>query len=228
MPSLKDHSSCSTSASIANSVDPATYTAGHREGSCTTRGYAAADLQNVMAILSAGEISVMNFDLSRNPAVTVATASNIPYVAISQVWADGIGNTTEPGLPKCQLQRISSMTGKLMSEGTFWLDSLCVPELCTMRKKANGLMGETCRKAAKVLVIDSGIRSCSKNVPLEQKLRRVLTSGWMQRPWTLQKTVLAKELVFEFDGGLVTSMDLLPQGYLVTTIQAYLVRDTSE
>lgn len=224
-PSLKAHTACSTSACVANSIDPADYSAKHHGEDCTLCGYAGAPLQQIVDILSAGEIPVVTFDSSGDSTVTTTSASNVPYVAISHVWADGIGSTTEVGLPKCQLRRLASITENLVPGGAFWLDSLCVPELRAIRKKAIGLMGETYRRATKVLIIDSGIRACPIDAPLEQKLLRVLTSGWMQRLWTLQEAVLAKELVFEFDGGLITFMDLVPRGYLVTTVQAYLVRD---
>jgi hypothetical protein len=136
----------------------------------------------------------------------------MPYVAISHVWADGLGSTTEEGLPLCQIKRLSAITRELVPDGAFWIDSLCVPAVRDMRNRAIGLMAQTYKDAAVVLVIDSGIRSTSISASREEKLLRVLSSGWMQRLWTLQEGLLANRLVFEFSGGLVALEELLPVG----------------
>ncbi|KAI0059449.1 hypothetical protein BV25DRAFT_1828975 [Artomyces pyxidatus] len=73
-------------------------------------------------------------------------------------------------------------------------------------------MAETYRRADAVLVIDSSIRCCSITAPLEEKLLRIISSGWMQRLWTLQEGLLAQILVFEFADGLSTIDELIPVG----------------
>lgn len=169
-------------------------------------------------------------------AVSKSTASKIPYVAISHVWSDGLRGSTGVGLPKCQLERIDKMTREILPEGSgaFWLDVLCIPKndgtlklpIEDIKEKENEgirLMGETYRNAKKVLVLDSGIRECSKNAPLEEKLLRISTSVWMQRLWTLQEAVYAKEMVFEFRDGLVSINELLPKG--MSSLQGHLAID---
>jgi hypothetical protein len=89
------------------------------------------------------------------------------------------------------------------------MDARCVPSRRDMRKRAIGLMAQTYRVAAAVLVIDGGIRSCSLSASPEEKLLRVMSSGWMQRLWTLQEAVLARRLIFEFSDGLATADELL-------------------
>jgi hypothetical protein len=79
-----------------------------------------------------------------------------------------------------------------------------------MRKRAIGLMAETYRSAETVLVIDQSIRSCSILGSIEEKLLRILCSGWMQRLWTLQEGTLAQKLVFKFSDGFYSFEELLP------------------
>ncbi len=170
-------------------------------------------LELVLQILQSGEIPVVQYDPTRNE-FTVLRASEVSYVAISHVWADGLGSTTEKGLPKCQIQGLSKKVKQVASNdtGAFWMDSLCVPEMQEMRKRAIGLMAKTYRNANATLVLDSGIRHCSVSAPLEEKLLSVLSCGWMQRLWTLQEGLLARRLMFAFADGLTDIGDLIPVG----------------
>ncbi|KAI0746901.1 hypothetical protein C8Q80DRAFT_1066456, partial [Daedaleopsis nitida] len=173
----------------------------HATPDCTC-AFVAPPLEHVMALLSSGDIPVIV--PHRDGTLSVRSASAGPYVAISHVWVDGLGSTTEDGLPSCQISRIASLTAVLVPHGAFWQDGLCVPSDRPMRKKAIALMAKTYAGADKVLVIDAGIRSlCANTTPLEEVLLRIATSGWMQRIWTLQEGLLAREMYFEFADGLI-------------------------
>lgn len=125
----------------------------------------------------------------------VRPASEGPYVAISHVWADGLGSSTEIGLPRCQVERLDAVVRKLVPDGAFWHDGLCVPSPETEKQvwqRAIKLLARTYAGADKVLVIDGGIRTQSSlTMPREECLLRIATSGWMQRIWTLQEGLLA-------------------------------------
>ncbi|OCH91120.1 hypothetical protein OBBRIDRAFT_549584 [Obba rivulosa] len=114
------------------------------------------------------------------------------------MWADGLGGTTEAGFPTCQLRCLAALTSQVLPGAASRMDALCVPGQIDVRKRAIGLMSQTYRDAAVVLVIDSDIRSCSINLLLEERQLRIATSAWMQRPWTLQEALFAEYLVFEF------------------------------
>ncbi|TBU40007.1 hypothetical protein BD309DRAFT_968444 [Dichomitus squalens] len=139
--------------------------------------------------------------------LTVRPASKGPYVAISHVWADGLGSSTEHGLPLCQVARLDALVRKLVPDGAFWHDGLCVPSPKTQRptwQRAIRLLARIYAGADKVLVVDGGVRTqCSLAKPVEECLLRIATSGWAQRIWTLQEGVLARELYFEVADGLV-------------------------
>ncbi|EMD37259.1 hypothetical protein CERSUDRAFT_94267 [Gelatoporia subvermispora B] len=210
------HVGCTEETCTLNTIDGATYRNRHTMESCSCT-YSQPSLEHVTATLARGDIPIITIpDLrvdssgSGTMDMICTSASVTPYVAISHVWADGLGSTTEQGLPTCQLRRLVSLTRKLVRGGTFWIDGLCVPGDKEYRKRAIRLMGRTYRDASVVLVIDSGIRTCSIHAPLEEKLLRIVTSGWMQRLWTLQESLLASTLVFEFTDGLVAIQDLIP------------------
>ncbi|OJT05010.1 hypothetical protein TRAPUB_4192 [Trametes pubescens] len=165
--------------------------------------YIRPPIEEVMKLLREGAVPVVVYD---GTLLRVRPAAQGPYVAISHVWADGMGSTTEDGLPTCVVKRIASLVQGLLPEvsAAFWMDSLCVPDHHSVRKRAIQLMERTYRDAAKVLVIDQCIRAqCSERKPWEENLFRIATSGWIRRVWTLQEGILARELYFEFQEGPV-------------------------
>ncbi|THV03940.1 hypothetical protein K435DRAFT_747127 [Dendrothele bispora CBS 962.96] len=207
------HGACTTRVCKLHNIDPSTYENKHVTSDCNC-AYLKPSTDGVMKSLQDGRIPIMVFD---NGTLVVNDSSQMPYVAISHVWSDGMGSTTEVGIPKCQVEQLASLTHQLVTGGAFWMDALCIPERKDMRKRAIKLMAQTYREAHAVLVIDSGIRTCSVTSPLEEKLLRVTSSAWMQRLWTLQEGMLAKDLVFQFSDGLLTAYhDLFPSAQLHT------------
>lgn len=90
------------------------------------------------------------------------------------------------------------------------MDVLCIPHEKRSRQLAIGLMAQTYAEVVAVLVLDAGIRTCSKAAPKEESILRVLTSGWMQKLWTLQEGMLARRLYFEFSDGIIGFDELVP------------------
>ncbi|KAI0754566.1 hypothetical protein C8Q80DRAFT_1066184, partial [Daedaleopsis nitida] len=157
-------------------------------------------VSEVSACLSSGQIPVMVYE---NDVLVVRSAAEGPYVAVSHVWVDGLGSSTEQGLPTCQVSRIAAHARQLVPSGIFWVDSLCVPSEMDLRKRAIRLMAETYERADKVIVLDTSIRTfCSLNTPLTDILVRMTVSPWIHRVWTLQEALLGGELYFEFSDGL--------------------------
>jgi hypothetical protein len=81
----------------------------------------------------------------------------MPYVAISHVWADELGSTTEEGLLACQIKQLVALTNQLTPCKAFWIDALCIPSVKDMRKQVIRFMVKTYKDAKFVLVIDFGI-----------------------------------------------------------------------
>ncbi|OCH89430.1 hypothetical protein OBBRIDRAFT_835831 [Obba rivulosa] len=208
---IPGHDGCSEERCVMNTIDTTTYSNRHVTEACNCL-FSKPPLGEVVQSLSDWKVPVVK--IRTDPIIDVAciSAAVTPYVAISHVWADGLGSVTEKGLPTCQLRRLATLTNQIVEGGALWMDSLCVPDIRDMRKRAIGLMGQTYKDAAAVLVIDSGIRSCSLNAPMEEKLLRILTSSWMQRLWTAQEALLARLLIFEFSDGLTTIPHIMLPG----------------
>ncbi|SJL08716.1 uncharacterized protein ARMOST_12085 [Armillaria ostoyae] len=226
---VEGHHKCKMTACVINTIDTSSYSNRHAMEGCTC-AYSKPSLERVCGSLENSEIPVVR-QLQPNDGLISGDGSKTPYIAISHVWADGLGSTTEVGLPTCQINRLASIARRLIPSGAFWMDALCVPEKKDLRKRAIGLMAETYRNAGAVLVIDSGIRSCSVSAPLEEKLLHIISSGWMQRLWTLQEGLLARKLIFEFADGFATLDQLIPMGedlvdVLLTQLAAEIFRLT--
>ena len=182
-------------------VDPSKYNPLHVHPDCSC-AFLGPNASDVIGLLSKNRIPVVV--ALDDGQLSVRDSVDGDYVAISHVWADGLGSTTEEGLPRCQVARLARLARDLVPGGAFWVDALCVPQDKGSRRRAIGLMARTYEEASKVLVIDGGVRAqCSLASPKEECLLRIATSGWMQRVWTLQEGMLARELYFQLSDGLV-------------------------
>ncbi|KAI0328899.1 hypothetical protein GY45DRAFT_1280893 [Cubamyces sp. BRFM 1775] len=199
--SLEEHKECDDTSCVFHRHDDVTYIPRHTTTSCSCT-YIRPSLPEVHRLLTEGEIPVTLYD---GITLHVLPAGNIPYVAISHVWAEGMGSTADKGLPTCVVKRLSDLARRLLpNHGAFWIDSLSVPEGHSARKHAIKLMAKTYRVAAKVLVIDESIHAmCSVTKSAQENLLRIAASAWVRRVWTLQEGLLARELYFEFVEGPV-------------------------
>ncbi|VTT73572.1 unnamed protein product [Fusarium fujikuroi] len=213
----KDHATCQRIKCVANRVDESTYTQQHtrscKESASKGCKFGKPALGQVENLISRNQVPVIRIASRSEDALgglEVLKSSDLAYVAISHVWADGLGSNTETGLPTCQLARLAAMVFKSNPEGAFWIDSLCIPQAREHRKKAIRMMARTYKEANAVLVLDSGLQRCLSSDPEASRLLYVLTSGWMGRLWTLQEAVLAEKVLFCFADALVPLRDLIP------------------
>lgn len=221
----KCHDTCSSLVCATYIVDENTYSQKHAS-SCNSSGdppcvYTTPPLGDVLQLLIERKVPVVTFaeGLDANPSrIQVHKASDVPYVAISHVWADGLGSTTGTGLPTCQLRRLASLVSTIQPGAAIWIDSLCVPKTDRERKMAIELMARTYSQAAAVLVLDDGLQRCPAAAPPGVKVLRVLTSGWMRRLWTLQEATLSRALYLAFaDATLVPLAELIPPDSIILT-----------
>lgn len=148
----------------------------------------------------------------------VESTKDTRYVALSHVWADGLGNPQATALPRCQLFRLKALVNKLdrdvtrnwwdrpesPSEMLLWCDTLCCPVAPPEWKNmALAKMYRTYDEASEVLVLDQSLicRRVGEMRPDEACLR-IAASRWMTRLWTLQEGALPsrkKNLWFQFN-----------------------------
>ncbi|KAL8346354.1 hypothetical protein RB598_000317 [Gaeumannomyces tritici] len=217
----KDHADCSNTACSRYVVVPETYIAKHLP-SCPSSAspsdkrckFSAPVFKHVEELLLEKQFPIITLVEGPDPdsvELSVHRSTELPYVAISHVWADGLGSKTEDGLPACQLRRLAALASRVRPGAAIWLDGICIPGANNLRKEAIGLMARTYREASAVLVLDAGLQHCQATEPLGVKALRVLTSGWMRRLWTLQEALFAKELHLVFaDDNLLLLRDVIP------------------
>jgi hypothetical protein len=94
----------------------------------------------------------------------------------------------------------------------FWMDTLCVPvheNLKSYRKKAITQMRLIYQSAVSVLVLDSWLQKLSFSSTPSQKVTNIYLCGWLHRLWTLQESLLAKEVYIQLEGGVQSAEGIL-------------------
>ncbi|KAH8652758.1 hypothetical protein BGZ60DRAFT_519913 [Tricladium varicosporioides] len=150
-----DHGACSKEICYVMQIDENNYFTKHDRRWCDSQSICpriSIVVAKVKDILDKGEIPVAQIE--EDFTLRVMDSEQAPYVAISHVWADGLGDTSGNSLPKCQIKRIRNLLTKFSgiaeySRGNmyptrlvdkldrqhslpcFWIDTLCVPRPTT-------------------------------------------------------------------------------------------------
>ncbi|KAF2651550.1 hypothetical protein K491DRAFT_781782 [Lophiostoma macrostomum CBS 122681] len=218
-----DHSVCSSIKCLARQVIKGGYRTNHAEG-CQGCVFLRVDEEELAHRVCTSPLVNLCIDVPAGEYLDANTelkfTSNVPYVAISHVWSDGLGNEQANSLPLCQLRRLRRLVDDL-SQSRFcgqtfaiWVDTLAVavhhPEA---RRNVLVRLVQIYQDAAAVLVLDDDLQRTPVSCSLEEKLVRIGLSGWTRRLWTLEEGMAAsRHLVFQFLGGVfsIPSADSLP------------------
>ena len=201
---IKDHSSCSSDTCLTLKIDPANYHVAHTTVPCDCPeltldvGSIGKTLGNhripLIEISSAEDVANAKIKLREDDGKT-------EFVAISHVWADGLGNPKHNSLPICSLQEISRLVCKLPMKNSqnhesvpFWIDTVCVPvEPANLKQMVLNFLRHPYLHAEHVLVLDNYLRSVSsKHCDILEIFARVSCGNWITRLSTLQESRLAK------------------------------------
>ena len=119
------------------------------------------------------------------PTVTIENSG--PYIAISHVWSDGLGNTVANALPSCQLLRLRRLALGVSANfrddvPAIWIDNLLVPvEKGKEKRMALSQLYHYYHRADIVSVLDSDLLKASRECSEEEILTRIFFSTWMRR-----------------------------------------------
>jgi hypothetical protein len=232
------HAGCSDHACLGDIVRESDYSTQHMDESCQCQ-YLEAPLAQIAEILRQGDIPLVSYSATGDPSrhsldvipyrrrsllipKWPRSRTKIPYVAISHVWRQGIGNIKGNALPIYQITRIQSLVNCLLHPDSskadnsapvpFWIDTLCCPrnpEYEWAKKLAIRSMKRTYECADRVLVLDKALTEVSSSSTLVDISARIFVSEWMQRLWTLQEAVVARKLSFQLSDGSLSSEKLL-------------------
>ncbi|CAF9933336.1 MAG: hypothetical protein ALECFALPRED_005566 [Alectoria fallacina] len=214
-PGIANHRDCTENVCRTHSLGLSQHRTRHCE-TCTNENKCediSIDYRHVVDILRSGALPFLRITSKKNEPskVTVQLSSSgtdaTPYVAISHVWADGLGESSANSLPQCQLARLGRMLDPFAEAGTrplVWLDTLCCPVNPEAKRLALLQMRRTYAEANKTLILDSSLYNFdSQDLSVAEIHARILTSGWMRRLWTLQEGALASDPWVQFKDGPV-------------------------
>jgi hypothetical protein len=207
----KNHSACTDDLCKANQIDQSRYKTAHvyEDCQCEFVGASSHELANIVQDEQIPVIDMAsNGDREKRNIRIRTLRDGMEYVALSHVWADGLGNPNANSLPMCQLTRLSEYVKAVLPDHRFfWCDTLCVPtKPQQLRRKAIWKMREIYDKAYAVLIIDASFQSAFLSCSAEELMMRVTCSGWMRRLWTFQENFLAKKLRAVLGDG-ITNID---------------------
>lgn len=209
------HEVCDNQKCTAYQTDLENYTTQHVFKECRCREL-GVDMSILNAVLTGGALPLLRIreaeTLDELTVDIVAARPDSCYLALSHVWADGLGNPRANALPRCQLLHLSKLTQSLreqmsadepQSELLFWCDTLCCPTAPGVGKtRVLGQMKNIYEQATCVLVLDASLRVYeSKSMGPEETCARILASGWMRRLWTFQEGATSadkRRLWFQF------------------------------
>ena len=219
----QNHQGCETQHCMVYQNDLGAYQTRHVSKECDCEGISIdpRTLYNILRTKALPLIRVRRGQTLGDLSVDiVASQPKCRYVALSHVWADGLGNPYANALPRCQLSYIGRVIkdldiaarsrdirdhnvkgkdvetqegeGEQDEELLLWCDTLCCPvQIEEAKSLALEHMYQTYRNATHVLVLDASLRRHNvENLDIDEVSMRIFTSPWMRRLWTLQEGAL--------------------------------------
>ncbi|KAL7930254.1 hypothetical protein V8C35DRAFT_313355 [Trichoderma chlorosporum] len=223
----QDHSNCTRHQCTAFQMDIKTYKPSHLSDDCSCDLINIDERATASILRSTDTYPIIRFDQIGDGAddfelVVEPYEPGVPYVALSHVWANGLGNPKANSLPRCQIkhvaQLIASMETQIEPDETeyksryrIWIDTLCCPIELGDKLIALERIASVYRNAAHVLVLDASLTGFDSQDthPAELMARIYGASPWMRRLWTLQEGALPKSLCIQFADKAVSSYTLL-------------------
>lgn len=210
----KDHSRCTTFTCEANQMAE-TVMPGHiLDGVCSNCAVVDVPIQDVLDIVDTDSIPLIRItkddDFLCHLAVTAMDGQS-PYVAISHVWADGLGSLTSNSIRMCRLLELSRHIEQLeqdfhLERLCLWADTLCVPMDSAhigAREIQIGRMHEVYSCAWAVIIIDADFMTLEQNADFKEVGTRVRLSAWASRLWTYQEGASNVRLFILTNSGLI-------------------------
>ncbi|QIW98724.1 hypothetical protein AMS68_004242 [Peltaster fructicola] len=204
------------------------YSTRHVEADCAC-DYLQSDKARIIACLESGDYPVLEVEGEELDDITMrihpskSLAEDIAYVAISHVWADGLGNQEEMSLPRCQIRRLAKLVHSITSHTFYrgrppneetivhkkrlflWCDTLCCPIEQAPKQLALQYMRDVYMKAEWTLVLDRDLLCYSySEIGVLEAAWRIIHSRWMTRLWTYQEAGLPLRLLVQFSDAPVS------------------------
>ncbi|EXJ60023.1 hypothetical protein A1O7_04171 [Cladophialophora yegresii CBS 114405] len=209
------HEECTEFECRGRNIDQKTYRQFHArscDGECG--GFRSADLEKLTTIIKAGDIPVFKWNLETKKLELEAAKVNgkkvgePPFMAISHIWSDGLGNQDDNAIYVCQLEALQhsvETAGQnhkmpVRNPSHFWIDTLCVPvqkENKDLRKKCIRDMWRIYESSCSVLVLCSLRKTAATAKGPERRIAEHL-NNWDRRLWTYQECIMARKRLIQY------------------------------
>ncbi|KAK3838891.1 MAG: hypothetical protein J3R72DRAFT_180973 [Linnemannia gamsii] len=126
--------------------------------------------------------------------VLVECTSELPYVAVSHTWFQGIFGQSSRKCGTCSLNFLRAACCKIGVRYA-WIDTICMPSRKDLRPVVVGQLRDIYLLASATLVVDAGLICTKVTTTLDLSLA-IWLSDWTSRVWTLQEGILASMLLF--------------------------------
>ncbi|OAA60851.1 HET domain protein [Cordyceps fumosorosea ARSEF 2679] len=227
-----DHVRCANYACRAFQIDIEQYKPRHAMEGCQCDDVHVDEAELVRALRGTTSYPVLKIDIGPDGAgpanVTLETyRPGVNYVALSHVWADGLGNPRINALPHCQVMRIAKAVAELNrtmneskddpeTEYRVWVDTICCPVELEGKAIALERIADVYKNSTHVLILDSSLTCMDTTTSdlAEMLLRTFSCSAWMRRLWTLQEAILPKNLCIQFQDKAASAADLMRDLYI--------------
>ncbi|KAK1249631.1 hypothetical protein MKX08_009634 [Trichoderma sp. CBMAI-0020] len=139
----QDHSSCTRHLCTAFQMDIETYQPSHVSDDCNCPLTTIDERATSLILRSTDTYPILRFDqigdeLDNFKLVVEPYEPGVPYVALSHVWANGLGNPRANSLPRCQVKRVAQLIASLQdqvevgqteykTQYRIWIDTFCCP-----------------------------------------------------------------------------------------------------
>jgi hypothetical protein len=118
----RSHDDCSKSSCLLQMADETRYDTKHY-GTCAGCSHVSVDTDRVISIIKRGEVARISISspnvTCKSPSamsLNISVVNEGPFVAISHVWSDGLGNALHNSLPTCQLLRLKHQAAELLGQ----------------------------------------------------------------------------------------------------------------
>jgi len=208
----QDHSCCTETECLSNAMSEDDEPK-HTETNCSCPILHAPEDQMVR-VIEEGDIPILQIKKTPDGALTFKTyklSGGCKYIALSHVWADGLGCAKSNSITTCQLDRILDRLLKLderehCGELCVWIDTLCIPvshEFQSLRESQIVRMREIYKGAFCVLALDPDFLKMSDDPGITEIGMRLYMSAWCSRLWTYQEGCHARKVFLMSKDGLV-------------------------
>ncbi|EGX96191.1 HET domain protein [Cordyceps militaris CM01] len=236
-----DHVHCTSYACRAFQIDISQYKPSHVSPECHCDDVHVDEAELGQILRETDSYPVLKIDTGSDgtgPAsIKMETyKQGVNYVALSHVWADGLGNPRVNAVPNCQVVRIANAVAGLnrtmntgdgsQSEYRIWLDTICCPVELSGKAIALERISDVYKNSSHVLILDSSLTCLNTTTcdVAEMLLRSFSCSAWMRRLWTLQEAILPGSLCIQFEDKAVSASDLMRDLYLAGINDMRLLR----